>query len=244
MKNIITFNMERGFVSKAQIEKVLSFLAEDGSAATFFVNGIEAEKNPRIVKLIHNNGHEIASHGYDGTPVYKQTHAEFREDIGKTITLLEDITGEYLYGYRAPGWTITETSAWALPYLKNQGFLYDSSLYPQKHPGYGIMKGPRLPCLININRDGSEKFLEVPPSSLNFFDYRFGFSAGMLRQCPRFLLLNQISSISSTGNPVICYLEPQELDTCRKILKWYLMQEATLTIKDYFAGKGFFNNAV
>ena len=244
MKNILTFNVEKDGLMRAQIEMVLEFLDETGSAATFFINGVEAEKNPNIVRLIHGNGHEIASHGYEGTPVYRQTPGEFVADIRKSIVLLEDITGEYLYGYRAPGWTITERSGWALPYLKRNGFLYDASFFPQKHTGYGIAKGPRLPCFINITRGGKERILEVPPSSMSVMDYRFVFSSRFLRGCPELVLRFQIGGIYSTGNPVICFLEPHELDLCRGIVKAYLMREPMTTIKDFFTEKGFLNDDV
>ena len=110
------------------IDKILALLAERGVKATFFVLGWVAERHGDLVRRIAQEGHEIASHGYAHELLTAQTVKQFREDIGKTKRILEDLTGELVLGYRAPGYSLTEETNWALPILVEEGYQYDSSL--------------------------------------------------------------------------------------------------------------------
>jgi len=107
--------------------KILDLLAERGRA-TFFVLGWVAERHGGLVRRIAREGHEVASHGYAHELVTAQTTQQFRDDIRKTKRILEDLTGESVLGYRAPGSSLTEETNWALPILVEEGYRYDSSL--------------------------------------------------------------------------------------------------------------------
>ena len=119
--------------------------------ATFFILGWIAERYPKLVKEIHSRGHEIASHGYGHKVIYQQSQEEFREDIRKSKQILEDLTGERVIGYRAPTYSITEKTLWALYILREEGYLYDSSVFPIKHDYYGMPHCPRLPFIWNLD---------------------------------------------------------------------------------------------
>lgn len=133
--------------------------------ATFFCLGWIAERYPKLINEIHSRGHEIACHGYAHQLVYKQTPEEFRKDIRKAKTLLEDIIGSEVIGYRAPSYSITEKSLWALKILAEEGFKYDSSIFPIRHDFYGIPSAPRFPFMVSLNNNGSPEFgplLNIP----------------------------------------------------------------------------------
>ncbi len=119
--------------------------------ATFFILGWIAERYPRLVKEIHTRGHEIASHGYSHKAIYHQTQEEFREDIRKSKQILEDLTGEAVIGYRAPTYSITDKTLWALQILREEGYKYDSSIFPIRHDYYGMPQCPRFPFLWNLD---------------------------------------------------------------------------------------------
>ena len=162
MKNIFTIDTEDWFHAnykdglfqnsadvKSTVEEntevYLRILEQYHATATFFVLGFVAEQHPQLVKRIADAGHEIASHGYGHQLVYKQTPEEFREDIHRSKGLLEDIIGQPVVGYRAPSWSITENSFWALDILTEMGFKYDSSIFPFKNFLYGVKGAPRFP---------------------------------------------------------------------------------------------------
>jgi polysaccharide deacetylase family protein (PEP-CTERM system associated) len=109
-------------------EKILDLLAEQNVRATFFVLGWVAERHAGLIQRIVSGGHEIASHGYAHEPVTAQTAGQFREDVRKTKRMLEDLTGEPVLGYRAPAYSLTAETNWALPLLVEEGYRYDSSL--------------------------------------------------------------------------------------------------------------------
>ncbi len=114
------------------------------------------------MRAIRDQGHEIACHGYAHQLIYKQTKEEFREDIRKAKAILEDITGSEVTGYRAPTYSITDQSLWALRILAEEGFTYDSSIFPIRHDLYGIPSAPRFPFLIHFDADDQFRFLPLP----------------------------------------------------------------------------------
>ncbi len=130
---------------------------------TFFVLGWIAERYPDLVRRIQKEGHEIACHGYAHQLIYAQSIDEFRQDIRRAKGILEDITGSEVIGYRAPSYSITNKSKWAFQVLAEEGFKYDSSIFPIRHDFYGMPDAPRFPFLIVSNQNNSFEF-----SVLNF----------------------------------------------------------------------------
>ena len=127
----------------ANTDRLLGILADAGVRATFFVLGCVAERDRSIVHRISAAGHEIASHGYGHRLVYHQTPDEFREDVRRGKAVLEAAGGQEVRGYRAPSFSITERSLWALDILIEEGFTYDASIFPIHHDRYGIPTAPR-----------------------------------------------------------------------------------------------------
>lgn len=124
---------------EANTDLILRILRENGTKATFFILGWVAEKCPGLVRRIYAEGHEIASHGFSHQLVYKIGEEGFSKDIRRSKALLEDITGTEVCGYRAPSFSITKDSLWALDIIKDAGFKYDSSIFPVKfHDRYGF----------------------------------------------------------------------------------------------------------
>lgn len=147
--------------------RILDMLDEFAMKATFFVLGWVAERLPGLVREIQRRGHEIACHGYGHQLVYRLTPQEFRADISRAKKLLEDICGERVCGYRAPSYSITAKSLWALDTLLEEGFSYDSSIFPISHDIYGIPGGKRFPHQISTHAGNIQEFpISTFPSTL------------------------------------------------------------------------------
>src|SRR5262245_5382928 len=143
--------------------RLLELFASHNTKGTFFILGWVAERHRRLVREIASAGHEIACHGYDHQLISNQNHAEFRADIRRAKFLLEDISGEPVVGYRAPTYSITQRTIWALDVLVEEGFQYDSSIFPIYHDRYGIPDAERFPHV--ICRETGDT-IEFPPSTV------------------------------------------------------------------------------
>lgn len=203
-----------------EVERLLELFAVYNAKATFFVLGFVAEKHPFLIKRIHRYGHEIASHGYAHQLVYKQSRAEFKEDLLHSKCLLEDIIGEKVIGYRAPSWSITEKSLWALDILKENGFLYHSGVFPTKNFMYGIPYAPRFIHEANVYGKGYS-LKSVPPSTIKVGNRNIPFSGGAyFRFWPWSIIKKMTDQINEKENqPVLFYLHPREIDLEQPRLK-------------------------
>lgn len=147
----------------ANTRRLLDLFDEFNVRSTFFVLGWVAERHPGLVRQIAACGHEIASHGYGHRLIYDQTPAAFREDVRRAKQLLEDAAGCRVGGYRAPSYSVTPRSLWALDILIEEGYRYDSSIFPIRHDRYGIPVSPREP--FPIQREAGT-LMEVPGSTV------------------------------------------------------------------------------
>lgn len=138
-------------------ERVLRILEDAGVRATFFVLGWIAEQSPDLVRSIAGAGHEIASHGYEHRLLYDMTPEQFRDDLRKANTALEAAGAPGVVGHRAASYSITGRSLWALDVLVEEGYRYDSSIFPIRHDRYGIPNSPRHAYM--VNRAGLERVL-------------------------------------------------------------------------------------
>jgi polysaccharide deacetylase family protein (PEP-CTERM system associated) len=143
--------------------RLLDLLGEAGIRATMFVLGKLAEKFPEVVREIQAAGHEVASHGYGHVEIFKQSRGDFAQDLARSKDLLEQIVGQRVRGYRAPDFSIVRDSLWALEVLAEQGFEYDSSIFPVRRPRYGIPDWPLAPTRVRLP-DG-RSILEFPIAS-------------------------------------------------------------------------------
>lgn len=203
--------------------------------ATFFILGWIAERYPGLVRDIAAQGHEVASHGYRHELVTNQTPDEFRTDVAKTKKMLEDITGEEVVGYRASTYSIMKKTLWALRVLAEEGYRYDSSIFPVHHDVYGFPEAPRFPFKVSLNgrmADDVRLFERLNDSntSNNSNDsnilWEFPISTGRLlrqnipiagggyfRLFPYWLVKRLLGQISRTEQrPFIFYLHPWEFD--------------------------------
>ena len=124
-------------------DRLLELFQEANLRATFFVLGWVAERHPALVKRIADAGHELASHGFAHRLVYDQSPGEFREDLRRSRAAISDASGVPVHGYRAPSFSITSRSLWALDIIREEGFVYDASVFPIRHDRYGLPSSPR-----------------------------------------------------------------------------------------------------
>lgn len=206
-------------------KKILHILSENNVKATFFILGWVAEKHPQLILEIYKDGHEIASHGYAHRLVYKQTLKEFRGDLRISKKIIEDAIGERIIGYRAPSFSITKDSLWALDILMEEGFLYDSSIFPVIHHRYGITNSKRFPYKL-FSKDGRH-FYEIPLSTLAVLKKNIPVAGGgYLRLFPYIFTKWALDRINKKEKqPVIIYLHPWEIDRYQPRLKASLMSK-------------------
>lgn len=203
---------------EANTDRLLALFEERNVKATFFTLGWVAERSPDMVRRIQNAGHEIASHGYSHQLVYRQTPELFREETRKSKQLLEDLTGEPINGYRAASYSITAESRWALDILCEEGFSWDSSIFPVHHDRYGMPGTPHQPYLLEAPNGGTLK--EFPLSTCPVGRYRMPIAGGgYFRLYPYALSRWGLGKINRAGQPFIFYLHPWEIDTGQPRLK-------------------------
>lgn len=201
----------------ASTARLLDLLEAHGARATFFVLGWNAERMPHLVEAIQRRGHEIASHGFAHHLIHRQTHEEFTADLARSLDVLRAITGAPIRGYRAPSFSITRESTWAVRILMDHGLEYDSSILPARRPYCGVPGAPRGPWVMQ-DADG-RKLWELPPSTLRVLGRNVPFSGGgYFRLLPYQLVRWALRRANRAGMPGIVYLHPWELDPDHPVL--------------------------
>ncbi|MDX1754879.1 MAG: DUF3473 domain-containing protein [Marinobacter sp.] len=196
---------------EANTAKLLDRLSEAGTRATFFTLGWVAERSPGLVRQIRQAGHEIASHGYSHQLIYKQSPQTFREETRKSKRILEDIIGEPVNGYRAASYSITQQSRWALDILCEEGFTWDSSIFPVHHDRYGMPGTPRWPH--RLETETGLELAEFPLSTLKLPGYVLPIAGGgYFRLFPYWFTQWGLGQINRQGHPFVFYLHPWEVD--------------------------------
>jgi polysaccharide deacetylase family protein (PEP-CTERM system associated) len=192
--------------------QLLELFAEYDVKATFFVLGWVAERCPNLVRIIAEQGHEVACHGYSHQLIYTQSPALFREETIRSKACLEQQAQCQVLGYRAASYSITKKSLWALDILAELEFEYDSSIFPVRHDRYGIPGSPRWPHQFKTP-DGN-KLIEFPPSTVKVGGYTLPVGGGgYFRIYPYYLTRLALAHINqSDGQPFMFYLHPWEID--------------------------------
>jgi polysaccharide deacetylase family protein (PEP-CTERM system associated) len=208
---------------------LLDLLDEVGCKATFFTLGSLAERHPHVVRQVAERGHEIACHSLRHRIVFEMTPDEFREDTRQAKRLIEDCSGAPVKGYRAPSFSITKNSLWALEILAELGFTYDSSIFPVSHPSYGLPGFSRDPRRIETS---SGPIVEYPLSTLELAGRRSPFGGGAyFRLLPYGFTRWGINYLNRHENRAACvYLHPWELDSEQPKMKGPL----TSRLRHYF----------
>ena len=195
----------------ANTDALLEIFATAGVRGTFFFLGWVAEKFPALAKRVAGAGHEIASHGYNHQLVYSLSPDAFRDDVRSAKRLLEDLTGQQVRGYRAPSFSVTKKSLWALDVLIEEGYEYDTSIFPVHHDRYGIADAPRHAHLITRP---AGTIVEMPGSTVRLGKVNVPVAGGgYFRLLPYVWTRSGIARVNrSEGRPVVFYLHPWEID--------------------------------
>ena len=176
--------------------------------ATFFVLGWVADRFPDLVKEITRAGHEVASHGYSHRLLTFMTPEEFREDLGRSLEVLAKVTSQTVRGFRAPSFSLTPNTLWAVDILRESGIQYDSSVFPVGlHPDYGMPDSNLLP------HELADGLIELPMGVAEVLGHRIPCAGGgYFRLYPYALTRRLMRRCNEQGRPVIFYLHPWEVD--------------------------------
>lgn len=237
MPHILTFDVEEYFQVQAAadggtrpeqwdsfekrlapcVERVLRLLSDNGASTTFFVLGWVARNERGVVRMIVEAGQEIASHGMTHAMLGRLTPEQFRCELLDSRHLLEDISGRPVVGFRAPTFSITHKTAWAIDVLAETGYQYDSSVFPVRHDRYGVPGAPRF-----VHRavgPGGGEILEIPPLTLRMMGTNWPVGGGgYLRLLPVRLVASALKAAQKLGRSGMIYLHPWELDPDQPIL--------------------------
>ena len=191
--------------------RLLQLFDDYSVKSTFFVLGWVADRFPGLVRDIAAAGHELASHGYAHRIVYSQTPHEFREDVRRAKGTIENVSAQVVSGYRAPSFSITKNSLWALDVLVEEGYRYDASIFPIRHDRYGIPDAPRHRHV--LTRPGGT-LTEAPGSTVRVLGSNLPVAGGgYFRILPYWWTKWGIARLNRTEQqPAIFYLHPWEID--------------------------------
>ena len=203
--------------------RFLDILAVHQTKATFFILAWIAERQPQLVREIVASGHELASHGYAHRRIYTQSPAQFQYETRMSKRILEDITGQRILGYRAASYSITAESLWALDILQDEGFMYDSSIFPIRHDLYGIPDYHRFCHLYTMPR--GQSLVEFPISTLRVGRTNFPIGGGgYFRLFPYFVTRWGIKHLNhAEEQPAVVYLHPWEIDPAQPRIRASLL---------------------
>lgn len=200
----------------SNIEKLLTILDHHQAKATFFILGSVAQKVPKLVPLIAAAGHELASHGFSHELVTSLGPEEFRDELRRTADIMASQGGSRPVGFRAPQWSLSrEKTPWAFDILREEGYIYDSSLNPVHF--LGNPAGPRLPFRMELPAGG---LWEIPPTVAPSPVGNLPVAGGWgFRFFPQSLITGGIRSANRNGAPAVLFLHPRELDPAGPRLK-------------------------
>jgi len=186
--------------------RCLELFARNGSKATFFILTTVAEAYPDLIRELERQGHEVGIHAHRHRLVYNLTPQEFEEDLKRALEILHGTGVKNILGFRAPYWSITKKSLWALEILQKHGLKYDASIFPIYRELYGIPDAPTVPHEI---RPG---FWEFPPATVRCLGVNLPIAGGgYLRMLP-FGWLKPLIRRASRSGALVFYLHPYELD--------------------------------
>jgi polysaccharide deacetylase family protein (PEP-CTERM system associated) len=192
------------------VDGLLAMLDRHGAKGTFFVLGWLADRRPEVVRSIASAGHEVASHGYWHEPITTLDQKRFRADLRASRDAIENIIGERVIGYRAPNFSITPGLEWAFDILIEEGFEYDSSLFPFRRRGYGYPGAPSAPHIITR---GCGSLREFPLATTRLLNYTVpAAGGGYLRHFPLAVVRRALREATERDEPATFYIHPWEID--------------------------------
>jgi polysaccharide deacetylase family protein (PEP-CTERM system associated) len=192
------------------VDILLDVLGRHDTSATFFTLGWIADKHPDVIRKIADAGHEIASHGWWHRRVTTLTPGEFRSEVRSSKAALEDVIGQPVLGFRAPNFSIVPGSEWAFDVLLEEGYRYDSSLFPVRRPGYGYPRAPSDPHFI---RRTAGDLLEIPLATVAWRGVRLpAAGGGYLRHLPYAFTRKAFEQYGIRGASGTFYIHTWEFD--------------------------------
>jgi peptidoglycan-N-acetylglucosamine deacetylase len=196
---------------------ILEMFEKKGIKATFFVLGIIAKQYPGLIEDISRKGHEIASHGYSHTPLWRLGREGFREEVRKTNLIIANITGKKPLGFRAPYASLDKKTSWAIDVLREEGFRYDSSIFPMATPLYGASGAPCKPYRISgrdiYKNDPASEMAEIPFTVVGFGPVKIPCTGGFYGRIIPLQILKYFFRIVNKDRPVNFYFHPWETFT-------------------------------
>lgn len=228
IKNILSIDVEEVFHGEytrehrgqnpiyrtpCNIPKILELLRKHDVKATFFMVGEVVEKYPEVVKRVKKEEHEVAFHGYSHLPLWKLNPKSFHKEVTKFKRLVPDCIG-----FRAPSFSLNNNTKWALNVLKDEGFCYDSSIFPVWTPLYGVYGAPLKPYYPSSNNISKESnsndgIVEFPLTVYSFLGMRVPVAGGFwLRLLGVNMLKKGVEKVNKTGSPAVVYIHNWELD--------------------------------
>ena len=192
------------------VDIILDLLDRKRTLGTFFTLGWIADRRPQVVRRIAAAGHEIASHGWWHRRVTHMNPEEFREDLRSSRSLLEDVGGQRVFGFRAPSFSILPGMEWAFDLMLEEGYCYDSSLFPIRRPDYGYPGANPAPHYVQCSRG---LLLELPPATITLAGLRLpAAGGGYFRQFPYTLFHKAFARLTREGISGVFYIHPWEFD--------------------------------
>jgi polysaccharide deacetylase family protein (PEP-CTERM system associated) len=189
---------------------ILELLAEAGAKGTFFTVGWVAERQPDLIREIARAGHELGSHTWWHRRVMTLSPDRFRDEVRRSKAVLEELTGTAVVGFRAPSFSIVPGTEWAFDVLLEEGYRYDSSVFPIRRPGYGYPGAPT--AVYSIHRPAGT-LTEVPMATGSFLGVRVpAAGGGYLRQFPLSVITGAFRRLEAAGTPGMFYVHPWEVD--------------------------------
>jgi polysaccharide deacetylase family protein (PEP-CTERM system associated) len=196
----------------ANTHTLLEALDEAGVHATFFVLGKVAEVHPTLAREIAAAGHEVGTHGYSHESIEAMRLARFKEELHRSVETLRHQTGQPVLGHRAADFSISGRSLHLLEYLGEEGLAYDSSIFPVRHPRYGVPGAWRIPHRVRCA--SGRMLIEFPLPTVRLASMTLpAAGGGYLRLFPYWWTRLALRTLHCDGFPATCYMHPYEIDT-------------------------------
>lgn len=188
-------------------ELILEFFARKSINATFFTSGYIADRHPDLITRIVQAGHEVESHGYWHRLAYQQSTSEFKEDLARSVEVIQNITGQRPIGYRSPAWSTSRIPDIASSILSELGFVYDTSLFPTRNFLFGQM---------DFSTDTTYLYketglLEIPPTVFNILGFKVPVTGGFYLRAYPMKIVSALIAIRNQTKPVQIYFHPWEV---------------------------------
>jgi polysaccharide deacetylase family protein (PEP-CTERM system associated) len=199
--------------------RILEMFDRHAVKATFFILGWVADKFPHLSRQIAAANHEVACHGYAHRRLQTLTPAEFRDDLRRATAILTDQVQQPIHCYRAPSFSVVRNTMWALDILGEEGYIFDSSIFPVRHDLYGVPEAERFPHW-QVGPQGHGLF-EFPPSTFRSAGNNWGVAGGgylrLLPYRPTHWAIQHINNVE--GQPAMVYFHPWEIDPDQPVVE-------------------------